>query len=288
MRAGARRGPGRGGLSAWLLLVPGAGFIFFFVASAVGVTVLQSFGLLSLGGPSRFTLSYWAILGSREVQDSLLFSLKMGVGSSIGTVALALPLALLLRKSDPVKSVLGSLIKVPLFIPALVAAFLIVNLISYHGLVNQLLMFLGLIREPLRMLNDRPGWGVITIQVWKNLPFVLLILSASLASIRDDVIDAARNLGAGRIALLRDIYVPLAMPGILVAMILMFIKAFGDFPITSVAGPTYPNSLAVRMLITATMFQEWGQAAVQGVLIIVTALIVVAVYSRLAGLLAKE
>ncbi len=288
MSARARGAKPRGELLAWLLLIPGAGFIFFFVTAAVMVTVFQSFGLFSMVGPSRFTLAHWAILGTREVQDSLLFSLKLGVGSSVGTVALALPLALFLRKPDPSKSTLGSLIKIPLFVPALVAAFLIVNVISYHGLVNQLLMFLGLIKEPLRMLNDRQGWGVIAIQVWKNLPFVLLILAASLAGIREDVIDAAKNLGAGRLALLKDIYVPLAMPGILVSMILMFIKAFGDFPITSVAGPNYPNSLAVRMLTTATMFQEWGQAAVQGVLIIVTALFVVAAYSRLAGLLTRE
>ena len=288
MSVPARGAKSRGELLAWLLLIPGAGYIFFFVASAVAVTVLQSFGLFSIIGKSRFTFAHWAVLGTREVQDSLLFSLKMGVGSSLGTVLFSLPIALFLRKPDSSKSTLGSLIKVPLFIPALVAAFLIVNLISYHGLVNQLLMFLGLVKEPLRMLNDKQGWGVIVIQVWKNLPFVLLILTASLAGIREDVIDAARNLGAGRLALLRDIYVPLAMPGILVSMILMFIKAFGDFPITSVAGPTYPTSLALRMQVTATMYQEWNQAAVIGVLIIVTALLVVAAYSRLAGLLTRE
>ncbi len=138
------------------------------------------------------------------------------------------------------------------------------------------------------MLNDRQGWGITVIQIWKNLPFVLLILTASLAGIREDVIDAARNLGAGRLSLLRDIYIPLAMPGILVSTILMFIKAFGDFPISSVAGPTYPVSLALRMQITATMYQEWNQAAVTGVLITITALLVVAAYSRLAGLLTRE
>ena len=70
--------------------------------------------------------------------------------------------------------------------------------------------------------------------------------------------------------------------------ILMFSKAFGDFPITSVAGPTYPPSLALRMHITATLYQEWNQAAVTGVLIIITALFVVAGYSRLAGVITKE
>jgi putative spermidine/putrescine transport system permease protein len=236
-----------------------------------------------------FTLENWkAILQTRESMDSLFFSLKMGLLSSIGTVVVAFPIALFFRKGGTGKGILGSIIKVPLFIPALVAAFLILNLISYHGLVNTALMRLNLINEPLRMLNDKFGWGVVFIQIWKNLPFVLLIVMASLASIRDDTIDAAKNLGAGYWSIFFRMYVPLSMPGILVSMILMFIKAFGDFPICSVAGPIYPSSMAQRMQIMATIYQEWDQAAVLGVIIIVTAFIVIWAYSRFAELFKGE
>jgi putative spermidine/putrescine transport system permease protein len=266
----------------YLMLVPGVGFILFFITTAVLVTVARSFGLFSITGTSIFTLKNWAIVGTREVLDSVGFSLKMGVLSSVGTVLVAFPVALFFRKAGSGKRLLGSIIKIPLFIPALVASFLIVNLISYHGIVNETLVWLHVLKEPLRMLNDPFGWGVVFIQVWKNLPFVLLILSASLAGIHDDTVDAARNLGAGTWAVALRIYVPLAMSGILVAMILMFIKAFGDFPITSVAGPIYPSSIAFRMYTTATMFQEWDQSSVLGVIIIVTALVVVWGYSRLA------
>lgn len=266
-----------------LMLIPGVGFILLFIGSSIFLTFVQSFGLFSITGKSLFTLENWkAILQARESIDSLLFSLKMGILSSIGTVVVAFPVALFFRKGGTGKGILGSIIKVPLFIPALVAAFLILNLISYHGLVNTFLMRLHLISEPFRMLNDKFGWGVVFIQIWKNLPFVLLIIMASLASIRDDTIDAARNLGAGYWSILFRIYIPLAMPGILVSMILMFIKAFGDFPICSVAGPIYPASMAQRMQIMATIYQEWDQAAVLGVMIIVTAFIVIWAYSRLA------
>lgn len=266
----------------YLMLVPGVGFILFFIGISISMTVAQSFGLFSVTGKNAFTLENWRIIAAREAQDSVFFSLRMGVLSSVATVLVAFPVALFFRKGGTGKRFLGSLIKIPLFIPALVAAFLIVNLISYHGIVNEALMALRLIREPLRMLNDPFGWGVVFIQVWKNLPFVLLILMASLAGIRDDTVDAARNLGAGTWAVVFRIYVPLAMSGILVSMILMFIKAFGDFPITSVAGPIYPSSIAFRMHATATLFQQWDQAAVLGVIIIVTALFVVWAYSRLA------
>ncbi len=276
-------------LTTILMLLPGVGFIVFFIGSSITLTVLQSFGLFSLTGQSKFTLSHWnSILFSKEALDSLRFSLKMGLFSSVGTVLVAFPLALFFRKAGAGKSLLGSIIKIPLFIPALVASFLILNLISYHGLINTVLMRTGIISEPLRMLNDKFGWGVIVIQVWKNLPFVLLILMSAISSIRDDTIDAAKNLGAGYWSILFRIYLPLAMPGILVAMILMFIRAFGDFPITSVAGPVYPSSVAGRMQTMAHIFQEWNQAAVLGVIIIVTTFIVIWAYSRFADLVQGE
>ncbi len=266
----------------YLMLLPGVGFIVFFLGSSIFLTVAQSFGLFSITGRSAFTLENWRIAQDKESLDSIAFSLKMGVLSSIGTLIVSFPVALFLRKGGVGKRFLSSLIKVPLFIPALVAAFLIINLISYHGIVNEFLIAIRLIKEPLRMLNDKFGWGVVAIQIWKNLPFVLLILSASLASIRDDILDAARNLGAGGFSVLARIYIPLSMPGILVSMILMFIKAFGDFPITSVAGPNYPPSIALRMRNMASLFQEWDKAAVLGVIIILTTLIVTWIYSKLA------
>jgi len=272
-----------------LMLFPGVGFILLFIGSSIFLTLVQSFGLFSITGKSVFTLENWkAILQAQESMDSLFFSLKMGLLSSVGTVVIAFPIALFFRKGGTGMGIMGSIIKVPLFIPALVAAFLILNLIFYHGLVNTVLLRLNLIDESLRMLNDKFGWGVVFIQIWKNLPFVLLIVMASLASIRDDTIDAAKNLGAGYWSILFRIYVPLAMPGILVSMILMFIKAFGDFPIVSVAGPIYPASMAGRMHIMATIYQEWDQAAVLGVIIIVTAFIVIWVYSRLAEFVKGE
>jgi len=282
------KNPSRAKLVDYLLLVPGIGYIFVFITSTVAVTVLQSFGLFSVTGESHFTIENWKIIASKGVIDSLVFSLMLGVGSSVGTVLAAFPLALLLRKTSSWKRSLGSIIKIPLFIPALVATFLIVNLISYDGLVNEALLFLHIVNKPVRMLNDRWGIGVIVIQIWKNLPFVLLIISASIAGIRDDTIDAARNLGAGRLAVVWHIFIPLAMPGVLVAMILMFIRAFGDYPITSLEGPVYPSSIAVRMYTTATLYQQWDQAAVIGVIIIVTTLFVVAGYSKLAGIVTRE
>ncbi len=275
-------------LNIFLFLLPGAGFILFFLSSAFVLTILQSLGLFALIGESHFTFDHWKMIFEQEFRDSFMFSLKVGIGSSFGTLLFAYPIALFLRKKGFGKKTLGSLIKIPLFIPALVVAFLIVNLISYHGLINSIFMGLGIIDEPIRMLNDQFGWGVLFIQIWKNIPFQLLIISSSLATIRDDLEDAALNLGANKLQVIGRIIIPLSMPGILVAVILVFIMTFGDFAITKVAGPVYPTSMSVRMLTEAMTFQEWNRAAVMGVVIMATALIFVTFYTKIAKILQEN
>lgn len=265
-----------------LLIVPGAGFIFLFLSAAIAMTFLQSIGLYSLVGESRLTADHWLALLDKGFFDSFLFSLKVGVGSAFGTLLFAYPLALFLRRKRFGSHTIGSIIKIPLFVPALVAAFLILNVLAFNGILNSALMGLGLIERPLRMLNDTFGWNVLVIQVWKNLPFQLLIIASVLESIQTDIEDAARNLGASPLRVILHIILPMSAPGILIAVVLVFILTFGDYAITRVAGPVYPSSLSVLMYTDAFTLQQWGIAACIGVVIIVASLGFVAIYARAA------
>ena len=272
--------PGR--LALFLLVLPGAGFIFLFLAAAILMTFLQSIGLYTLVGQSRLTGAFWLSLLDRTFFDSFLFSLKVGVGSAFGTLIFAYPLALFLRRQRFGARLIGSIVKVPLFVPALVAAFLILNILAFNGVLNSALMYAGIIDRPLKMLNDKFGWNVLAIQIWKNLPFQLLIIASVLQTIRTDIEDAARNLGANPFQVVLHILLPLSIPGILIAVVLVFILTFGDYAITKVAGPVYPSSLSVLMYTKAFTLQDWGGAACIGMVIIVTSLLFVAIYARTA------
>ena len=271
----------------FLLLLPGAGFIFLFLAATVGMTFLESIGLYSLVGESHLTGEFWLSLLDRTFFDSFLFSFKVGIASAFGTLLLAYPLALFLRRRRFGSRTIGSIIKIPLFVPALVAAFLILNVLAFHGVLNSLLLAVGIIDRPLRLLNDKFGWNVFAIQVWKNLPFQLLIISATLESIQTDIEDAARNLGANPLQVILYIVLPLSMPGILIAVVLVFILTFGDYAITKVAGPVYPSSLSVLMYTKAFTLQQWGAAACIGMVIVVASLLFVAIYARAARVIAE-
>jgi putative spermidine/putrescine transport system permease protein len=272
--------PGR--MMLMLLILPGAGFIFLFLSAAIAMTFLQSIGLYALVGESHLTADYWLSLLDKGFLDSFLFSLKVGVGSAFGTLLFSYPLALFLRRKRFGSRTIGSIIKIPLFVPALVAAFLILNVLAFNGILNSALMGLGLIDRPLRMLNDTFGWNVLAIQVWKNLPFQLLIIASVLESIQTDIEDAARNLGASPWRVILHIILPLSAPGILIAVVLVFILTFGDYAITRVAGPVYPSSLSVLMYTDAFTLQQWGIAACIGMVIIVASLGFVAIYARAA------
>lgn len=270
----------------YLLLLPGLGYMAAFILLSFVFMVLQSVGMINYTGESVFTTQYWSTFADKMFTDSLLFTIKVAVLSSLISIVICYPLAMLLQKTWGSKLLL-SIIKMPLFIPALVGSFLIINLIDYHGLLNQLLMWMGVISEPLRMRNDPYGIGVIAIQVWKNVPYQLILMYSALEAIRKDVKDAARNLGAGPISLFKNIILPLSLPNALVAVILVFVKVFNDFAVSSTAGPTYPYSLANLMYTKAYTFQEWGVSACIGVVMMIVSVLFVTVYTIIGKKLEK-
>ena len=252
-----------------VLLLPGFGLILFFLGMILYVAVFQSFGLFNLSGEDNFTMEYWQKLFNRKVfYRSVNYSLYVGIISSIISVILAYPIALWLRKPFYGSILINSILKAPLLVHGLVAAFLYVNLIAYHGIINQIFIAVGAWDEPIRMQNDKNAIGVLILQVWKNLPFALLILLGSIQSIGDDVIDAARDLGANSFQRLKKIIAPLTISSMQAALIIIFIGALADFSFQSIAGPTNKYSLSQLMLYYKNN-GRWHEAAGVGVTIMI-------------------
>ncbi len=264
----------RNDVVAWLLMLSGLGTILLLMGSTFYVVIVQSLGWFNLEGDSHFSLEYWRNMLQDEVlQSALFYSVKVSLLGAFGSVIFAYPLALWLRKPMAGKEGIIAVLRAPMFIPGLVAAFLFVNIVAYHGIINELLLALGIISEPLRMQNDDFGWGVVILQIWKNLPFALILVGGAVNAIRNDVLDAASNLGASRWRSFTCVVVPLTLPAVQVTLILVFIGALGDFAFFSVAGPRNTYSLARLMQATAMEYGEWNNAAVIAVIIMVTAAI---------------
>ena len=255
------------------LLLPGFGLILFFLGMILYVAIFQSFGLFNLSGEDNFSLEYWQKLFNRKVfYRSVNYSLYVGIISSIISVILAYPIALWLRKPFFGSILINSILKAPLLVHGLVAAFLYVNLIAYHGIINQIFIAIGAWNEPIRMQNDKNAIGVLILQVWKNLPFALLILLGSVQSIGDDIIDASKDLGANSFERLKKIIAPLTISSMQAALIIIFIGALADFSFQSIAGPTNKYSLSQLMLYYKNN-GRWHEAAGVGVTIMIISFI---------------
>ena len=271
----------------YLLLIPGLGFIAFFLVAAIGMMVLQSVGFLNFTGESGFSLEFWKGLFHENFYDNLIYSLKIAIWTSVICIVIVYPLSLTVKNMPGSKTWL-SLLKIPMFIPALVACLLITNVVSYNGILNVFLGWLGIIDEPLALRNDSWGVSALITQVWKNIPFMLLIVYSAVESVRKDVLDAGRNLGAGRLRLFWEVTLPLTMPSAVVAMIMTFIKVFNDYTISRVMGPIYPSTLSNLMHKQAYLYNDWHTAACIGCLMIVTAVVFVSLYTWLANRIAKH
>jgi putative spermidine/putrescine transport system permease protein len=271
-----------------LLLLPGLGLIVVLVGTVVAMAVAQSVGYFNFSGDSGFSWDYWhRQLAAPLLYASVFYSLRIALVSALLSVALAYPIALWLRRPFFGSTALGALLKAPMMVPGLVAAFLFVNVIAFHGFLNEALIGIGVIDKPFRMQNDRYGIGVMFLQVWKNMPFALLLLGGAVRSIHPDLFDSARDLGAGVWSRWRKIVLPLTLKAMQAALIIIFIGAAGDYSFQTIAGPTNVSSLAQYMYMTQHEFGEWNEAAVVAVVLMTVALLGALVLASVAELVVK-
>ncbi len=256
-----------------LLLFPGLGLILIFIGAVIYIAVAQSFGYYNLQGESGWTLEFWErTIGRHAYERSVSYSLYVGIVSAVLSVALAYPLALWLRKPFKGSLTVSAVLKAPLLIHGIVAAFLFLNVISYHGILNQFLVSLGVFDGPRRLQNDDNAIGLMIMQIWKNMPIALLLLTGAVQAISDDVLRAARDLGAGIWARFRKIIAPLSVSAMQASLIIIFIGALADFTFQTTIGPTNRQSMAQYM----DWFKErarWNEAAVVGVTLMVLSLL---------------
>ncbi|WP_321342197.1 ABC transporter permease [uncultured Cohaesibacter sp.] len=270
-----------------LLLLPGLGLILWLMGTVVYIAVAQSFGLYAINGESQLTLAFWSDLFGRKIfSRSIQYSIYVGVLSAVFSVALAYPLAIWLRKPFPGSMTIGAILKAPMLVHGLVAAFLFINIIAYHGLFNQFMMWLGIWDSPHRLQNDRNAIGILILQTWKQMPFALLLLTGAVQGISDDVLDAARDLGAGSWDRFRKVIAPLTVSGMQAAMVIIFIGALADFSFQTIAGPINRQSLS-QLMVSFKGRGDWHSAAVVGVSMIVIALVGSAILALVSRLLLK-
>lgn len=236
----------RGALVLSVLLVPGVGYLALFFGLPLALALLSSLGVGTIGVASGFTLHHYVDLFTNSVyRDGLFFSVYISVVPTLVSLVIAVPLAVALQASFPGKKIFSTLYKTPLVVPSIVAAFIVMILFDRGGEISRMLRPFGLGLP--KLVRDEWALGVIIAMAWKAVPFMTLIIAGSIATIPDDLKAAARTLGAGRLTTFFQIELPLALPGITAATLLVFVTSTGAFAVPSLLGPIYPKPLSVWM-----------------------------------------
>ncbi len=230
-----------------LLLAPALLVIGVLFAGGLTSAVVQSLGYLPAIGQTEINFdAYRDVLTGEDFLNSFLLTIYVaGASTGISTV-LAVLAALALRQSSGRLSAI--VFQLPITIPHLVAAVGIALVVSQTGLGTRFAAALGLIGEPGEfpaLLYDRYSVGIILTYVWKEVPFIALVVLASLRGVAGELEDVARTLGANAWQRFWYVVFPVISPGIIAASLIVFAFTFGAFEVPYLLGKTYPTILPV-------------------------------------------
>ncbi len=224
----------------------------FFQRLAIGGVVgwLIVFALvpnLILGGASFFnrneislihpslTLQNYARLLEPAFFNMLVESIFLAAMAMLLCLAVGYPFAYIIaRAPEKIGSTMLLLVMVPFWTNSLIRVYALIAILKADGLLNMLLLKLGLIGEPLKLMYTPTA--VFIGLVYTMLPFMILPLYAAIKRLDFNLLEAARDLGASRFRAFWEVTVPLTLPGIVAGCMLVFIPALGMFYIPDILG----------------------------------------------------
>jgi ABC-type spermidine/putrescine transport system permease subunit I len=247
-------------------------FLFFIVP--LGFMVVMSFWMVrNYRMVPDFSFANWQrILGWEVFWSAYGFTLWLAVAATVITSVLAFPASfgLAFKVSDSARRWAIFLLIIPFFTSYLVRVYAWQVVIGGNGVINTMLGWVGI--GPLAMLNTPVGTiiGYLTL----TLPLIVILQTISLASIDKTLIEAAHNLGCGRLRTVYTVIMPAAKVGLIVAALFCFILSFGDFVSPYYLGGSKPPTLSIMIIDSTKSGQQWPRAAVIAVMMIVTLLAV--------------
>lgn len=236
-------------LQAPLMLLPAFAVLTLLFAGGMVVGLGQSLGYMPVIGLTNFTLQYYfEVLVDPNFLQSLWVTFRIALVSTVLSMALAIVLALILRERFAGSQLTTFIYQVPLPIPHLVAANGIVLLITQSGLMARVLANLGYLNAPGDfpvLVFDQAGIAIILTYLWKETPFIGLVVLAILKSVGPQFEELAQTLGANRWQRFWYVLLPLMLPGLLSTSIIVFAFIFASYEIPLLLGVRFPTTLPV-------------------------------------------
>lgn len=262
-----------------LLLAPVTILLLLAFALPLLAIVPEAFGGDAAG---RFV----RIFGSPVYPTVIWTTVRIGLEATAITLVVAFPLAWILSRATGVKLLLlGLLVLVPFLTSVLVRTFAWLAILGQRGLVNAMLLNLGLIDEPLPLLFREPA--VVLALVHSSIPMMVFALVTVLRRIDGRVLLAAHTLGSTPLRAWLGIVVPLAIRGIQSGVIIVFLFTMASFIAPALLGNQRQQMLAQVIQAEIETGADWPLAAALGITLAVTATIIVFGLSMVARLFSR-
>lgn len=179
----------------------------------------------------NFTLQYISDIG--KYKDIMLNSMWLGFIATIISLVLAYPLAYIMaRSSMNVQRTMMMLVMLPMWMNLLIRTYSLMILLQDTGIINSALSFLKL--PPVHMINTQGA--VVLGMVYNYIPYMILPLYSIMAKIDGGLIEAAEDLGANKLTVLRKVIIPLSLPGIASGFTMVFVPSVSTFYISKKLG----------------------------------------------------
>ena len=224
--------------------------------------------------------NYITIAGDDLYVFSYLKSLKVAAVSTAILLLCGLPLAYAMARAPrSVRPLLVTLIVLPFWTSFLIRVYAWINILQRDGLLNQALLWLGLIDQPTTWLAT--DTAVYIGLVYSYLPFMVLPLYASLEKLDETLLEAAADLGCPRWKAFFVITIPLALPGLGAGALLCFIPIVGEFVIPDLLGGSDAAMIGQTLWTEFFANKDWPVASAVAVVLVVLLVAPIAVYQHL-------
>ena len=243
-----------------LLVAPALAMVLVLFVYPLGYSLVSAF--TDRGG--QFSFANFAKTFELYGTD-ILFTLVIVVASTVltGLLAAAIGGYLVLGAHPAAVALLKWLYRWPLFVPFIVAAQCMRTFLAKNGMLNNTLDTLGLI--DVANMSGLLDWrGIIVTFVWKETPFVALLVSGAMAALDRASIEAARNLGAGGMRILVEILVPQVAGVMTVGLVLAFVTMLSVLSVPIMISGGSPTMITVDMAFRVNSYSDYGVANALG------------------------
>lgn len=239
------------------------------------------------GGLQISADNYVFLLTDKLYAITYLKSVLMALSATALCLLLGFPIAYgIARAESGTRNILLLLIVLPFWISFLLRVYAWMGLLNNYGVINNLLMWLGITEQPIPMMYT--DFAIYIGLVYSYLPFMILPLYATLERMNLDLVEDAQDLGATSSRAFWDITWPLARPGVIAGSLLVFIPATGEYVIPYLLGG--PESLLIGRVLFDEFFvnRDWPLAAAVAIVLVVLVVVPIVLLQRYQAKAAEQ